>query len=80
MIDAKAFGAELADIVKTATAPLLRRIDQLEKQLADMPAVRDGKDGKDGDNYADGLEDIAHRAASPSAATPWRRCNWSSGR
>ena len=56
MIDAKAFGAELADIVKTATAPLLRRIDQLEKQLADMPAVRDGKDGADGRNGVDGKD------------------------
>ena len=56
MIDAKAFGAELADIVKTATAPLLRRIDQLEKQLADMPAVRDGKDGADGRDGADGKD------------------------
>ena len=56
MIDAKAFGAELADIVKAATAPLLRRIDQLEKQLADMPAVRDGKDGADGRDGADGKD------------------------
>ena len=56
MIDAKAFGAELADIVKTATAPLLRRIDQLEKQLADMPAGRDGKDGADGRDGVDGKD------------------------
>ena len=56
MIDAKAFGAELADIVKTATAPLLRRIDQLEKQLADMPDVRDGKDGADGRDGVDGKD------------------------
>lgn len=56
MIDAKAFGAELADIVKTATAPLLRRIGQLEKQLADMPAVRDGKDGADGRDGSDGKD------------------------
>ena len=56
MIDAKAFGAELADIVKTATAPLLRRIDQLEKQLAEMPSVRDGKDGADGRDGSDGKD------------------------
>ena len=56
MIDAKAFGAELADIVKAATVPLLRRIDQLEKQLADMPAIRDGKDGADGRDGADGKD------------------------
>lgn len=33
MIDAKAFGAELASIVKAATAPLLARIDALEAQV-----------------------------------------------
>lgn len=44
MIDAKAFGAELAGIVKTVTAPLLARIDALEKAISDMPAPRDGKD------------------------------------
>lgn len=37
MIDAKAFGAELAGIVKAATAPLMARIDALEKALADRP-------------------------------------------
>lgn len=37
MIDAKAFGAELAGIVKAATAPLLDRIDALEKRLGEMP-------------------------------------------
>ena len=33
MIDAKAFGAELAGIVKAATAPLVARIDALEAQV-----------------------------------------------
>lgn len=36
MIDAKAFGIELAGIVKTATAPLLARIDELEKRVAEF--------------------------------------------
>ena len=44
MIDAKAFGAELAGIVKAATTPLLQRIDALEKRLDALPAPRDGKD------------------------------------
>ena len=56
MIDAKAFGAELADIVKTATAPLLRRIDQLEKKLIEIPTVRDGKDGAHGRDGVDGKD------------------------
>ncbi len=37
MIDAQAFGAELADIVKSHTAPLLVRIADLEKALAEKP-------------------------------------------
>ena len=44
MIDAKAFGAELAGIVKAATAPLQARIDALEKALADRPQPEAGKD------------------------------------
>lgn len=35
MIDAKAFGEELAGIVKAATTPLLARIDALEKAVAE---------------------------------------------
>ena len=35
MIDAKAFGAELAGIVKAATAPLIARIEALEAQVKD---------------------------------------------
>lgn len=44
MIDAKAFGAELAGIVKAATVPILDRIGALEKRLDGLPAPRDGKD------------------------------------
>lgn len=54
MIDAKAFGAELAGIVKAATAPLLARIDALEKALADRPEPQPGKDGRDGSDGKDG--------------------------
>lgn len=54
MIDAKAFGAELAGIVKAATAPLLARIDALEKALADRPEPQAGKDGRDGVDGEDG--------------------------
>lgn len=52
MIDAKAFGAELADIVKAATMPLLRRIEALEKELAERPEPEPGMDGKDADPEA----------------------------
>ncbi|WP_216671386.1 hypothetical protein [Mangrovicoccus sp. HB161399] len=52
MIDAKAFGAELAAIVQRATAPLQQlieaqaaRIADLEKAIAAMPAPQDGADG-----------------------------------
>ena len=47
MIDAKAFGAELAAIVKAATAPLIARIDALEKAAVIQPEP--GRDGKDAD-------------------------------
>lgn len=54
MIDAKAFGAELADIVKAATAPLLGRINALEKAIADRSEPQAGKDGRDGVDGKDG--------------------------
>lgn len=54
MIDAKAFGAELAGIVKAATAPLLSRISALEKALADLSEPQAGKDGRDGVDGKDG--------------------------
>ena len=47
MIDAQAFGAELAAIVKAATAPLIARIDALEKASSVLPEP--GRDGKDAD-------------------------------
>lgn len=62
MIDAKAFGAELAGIVKAATAPLLSRIDSLEKAMAERPEPQAGKDGRDGTDGKDGasvtVEDV----------------------
>lgn len=48
MIDAKAFGIELAGIVKAATAPIMARMDALEKALAERPEPAHGKDGRDG--------------------------------
>lgn len=67
MIDAKAFGEELAAIVKTATAPLiaenkalLARLEAMERRLADMPVPRDGKDGAAGvDGKSVTAEDVA---------------------
>lgn len=60
MIDAKAFGEELAAIVKAATAPLLARIEVLEKAAASEPQAgkdgRDGADGKDGTSVT--LDDV----------------------
>lgn len=44
MIDAKAFGEELAAIVKAATVPLISRIETLERAIAEQPAPKDGKD------------------------------------
>jgi hypothetical protein len=44
MIDAKAFGQELAQIVKGQLAPLLSRMDALEKRFNELPAPREGKD------------------------------------
>lgn len=44
MIDAKAFGLELAGIVKAQLAPILSRMDALEKRFDDFPMPRDGKD------------------------------------
>ncbi|WP_323008937.1 hypothetical protein [Paracoccus sp. (in: a-proteobacteria)] len=54
MIDAKAFGEELAGIVKAATAPLLARIEVLERTLAERPEPAAGKDGRDGKDGAPG--------------------------
>lgn len=44
MIDAKAFGLELAGIVKAQLDPILSRMDALEKRFDALPAPRDGKD------------------------------------
>lgn len=41
MIDAKAFGAEIAGIVKGATAPLIARLDAMEKRLDAIPAPKE---------------------------------------
>lgn len=46
---AKAFGEELAGIVKAATDPLIARIASLEETVKSLPSPTDGKDGKDAD-------------------------------
>lgn len=60
MFDGEAFGAEIVDVVKgyveRATAPLLARIDALEKQIAELPAPKDGKDGAPGRDGRDGID------------------------
>lgn len=49
MFDGKAFGAEIVGIVKghieRSLAPLLARLDTMEKALADLPAPKDGEPG-----------------------------------
>ncbi|RWR28834.1 hypothetical protein D2T31_12030 [Sinirhodobacter populi] len=67
MIDAKAFGEELAAVVKSATAPLIAenralaaRLDAMEKRLAEMPAPKDGQDGAPGaDGKSITIDDVA---------------------
>ncbi|MDF3606326.1 hypothetical protein PE067_09360 [Paracoccus sp. DMF-8] len=44
MIDPQKFGAELAGIVKAATAPILSRIEAMERRIEALPVPRDGKD------------------------------------
>lgn len=44
MIDAQTFGQELAEIVKRQLAPILSRMDALEKRFDELPTPRDGKD------------------------------------
>ncbi|HZH10552.1 MAG TPA: hypothetical protein VEZ24_09285 [Microvirga sp.] len=44
MIDAKTFGQELAEIVKGQLAPILNRMEALEKRFDALPTPRDGKD------------------------------------
>ena len=44
MICAKTFGEELATIVKSATTPILERMEALEKRFDDLPTPSDGKD------------------------------------
>jgi len=44
MIDAKAFGLELAAMVKAQLSPLISRLDALEKRFDGLPTPRDGKD------------------------------------
>ncbi|WP_430261924.1 hypothetical protein [Neorhizobium sp. DAR64862/K0K3] len=44
MIDAKAFGQELAGMVKAQLDPILKRISALEKRFDSLPMPKDGKD------------------------------------
>lgn len=58
MIDPKAFGEELAAIVKAATEPLVSRISALELALSSQPVAKDGRDGADADPQV--VADIVH--------------------
>ncbi|MGO8241330.1 hypothetical protein ACC806_34900 [Rhizobium ruizarguesonis] len=50
--DGKAFGVEIVSVVKDFLernlSPVVGRLDALEKRLAELPAPKDGVDGKDG--------------------------------
>lgn len=48
----KAVGTVMREHVETVLTPLLQRLDQLEKALADLPVPKDGKDGQDGKSIA----------------------------
>ncbi|MBZ9759489.1 hypothetical protein LB553_01130 [Mesorhizobium sp. CA8] len=60
MFDGKAFGQDVVGVVKTymerTVAPLLTRIDALEKAIASMPIPKDGKDAD--------VEEVAALAAA----------------
>lgn len=57
MTDAKAFGLELAEIVKSATRPLLARLDALDKRIDGLPVPINGKDA-DSDEIAAMVRDL----------------------
>src|SRR5690606_5065800 len=61
--DIKAMMAEIAPVIReytaAAIAPLAQKVDALERQLASLPAPRDGKDA--------GEEAVADRAAAKLA-------------
>jgi len=59
MIDAKAFGEELASIVKAATLPIIERLDEFEKRLASLPEPKDGKDADEAAIIASVTEKMA---------------------
>lgn len=82
MFDGKAFGQQIVEAVKahmaTEIGPLLRRIDELEKRLAEQPEPIRGIDGKngidgapgekgaDGANGRDGKDGLAGRGIAKS--------------
>lgn len=53
MFDGEAFGKEIVGIVRgyleKEVAPVLERIEAVEKRLSELPAPKDGADGKDAD-------------------------------
>jgi hypothetical protein len=50
------FGRAMGEAIAKAVEPLKLRIADLEKQIAEMPAPKDGSDGKDGDTGRDGKD------------------------
>jgi hypothetical protein len=68
MIDPVEFGKAMGALVREATAPLLLRIDQLEKQLADLPAPENGKDADMG-ALKSHLEELV-KTIAPAAPLP----------
>src|SRR5690606_14007428 len=74
MFDGKVFGEQMVEVVGSyvdqATAPLLKRIEELEARAApaDGAPGRDGVDGKDADPPSD--EQVAKAVAEYLAANP----------
>lgn len=50
------FGRAMGEAIAKAVEPLKLRIADLEKQIAEMPAPKDGSNGKDGDAGRDGKD------------------------
>lgn len=50
------FGRAMGEAIAKAVEPLKQRIADLEKQITEMPAPKDGSNGKDGDAGRDGKD------------------------
>jgi hypothetical protein len=70
MIDAKAFGLELAGMVKAQLAPLVLRMEAIERRIEELPTARDGKDADMGQVRQIIGEELAGIRSAVSAIQP----------